>query len=1273
MKTLALLLMGFLLSVNGFSQTAQEPVFAETFDGEQSEGLDGKALLTGVSVKEDGKKQGTFKSYKADGKISVDKGTVSMWIKPVDWKPGDGNVHLFFEARGENSRFLIYKYASKSNPLGFIFGPLKEVEGKPQWTMVNALINDWKPGEWHFVACTWDGKEGRLYLDGELKSVAPIKNFPETPFTSFYAGGYYPERWTGTKGMTVLDELKIFAEPLTLEQIHEEWKKHRDKLNAVDSAALFFCAGLTDKPPLVDGNIGNEEYSLKTTGFLGIWDRKVSSEQSFAYLSRDNANLYVGVSTPVFGNLAANVHGRDDVNIWQDDSIELHLTAGKNRFQFIFNSIGTLYDSMNDESGWNSNFKYVNKVKDDVWVLEAAIPFEQLKVPSPAEGDVWRLNICRTFASSGAYTSLSPVRRRYGDADRFSFLNFTNRAVSVYVESLGNLPGGTLNLDLRAEGKIPGKPIALKAVLKTGDKIETRESDAGISMKQDGIEGEGEIFLEAVSAGEKIFFQKIPFSVTGKLFKLVYMYRLPDAETIRFGMQQAVLSHGGKYYTVCISLFDKGGKEVFRKDFQPEKFRYEIDADISKVPDGEYAVHIDFIRPDGKKMYGQVENFVRYGTPLPWAGNKTGLTDKVPHPWTALKVSGETISCWGREYAFRDGVLPSQIISQDESMLHAPIRLRTSIGGKEFVDTKKSLAWQENTSLKGRLKGKGRLGPLGISSNVTFEFDGFVWFVIRLNAEKPVEIEALSLEIPFRKGAATLINSGDWRVGRGTGSLPEKGISKNLKTELPILWVGNEKSGLQWFAEDLKNWTLNDPEKSAEIIPGKEDILVRLNIIDTPLIMEGETIISFGLMATPVKPLPADWRTLKPSGTGAPRNIFFWLMKPVENLITPLFNYPVPAPENIAKIRETVRDYREKGEKGLKYLALAVLTPYCPEFLWQGEVWKKIPGARAIQWDDNHAGREDSFAWICPNCSDYNDFYLYIAEKAFRELDLDGFYFDFGWAASCSNTLHGCGWKDSQGNINPTFNILGTRELAKRIYVMTKTLKPDSMLAYHMSGVVQMPIHSFADIIIDGETLSTSVAEDKSYYSILPLDKFRAEFMPHPWGVVTLILPQFVRSAELYSKDKQGMLRFWQSAEAAKPMNHLIGLTLVHDSLCFMGDTYKYLKPVREAQDAFGWDEKTGFLPYWSNSNYISVESPVSKDIIVSAFRRQGRIMLVPFNNTDNDVTATLKLDFAGFGTSPSSFTDALSKDNFPLKANRVSFPLAARSFRMLVAAPEKQ
>ena len=111
-----------------------------------------------------------------------------------------------------------------------------------------------------------------------------------------------------------------------------------------------------------------------------------------------------------------------------------------------------------------------------------------------------------------------------------------------------------------------------------------------------------------------------------------------------------------------------------------------------------------------------------------------------------------------------------------------------------------------------------------------------------------------------------------------------------------------------------------------------------------------------------------------------------------------------------------------------------------------------------------------------------------------------------------------------------------------------------------------------------------------------------------------------------------------------------------------------------QAQDQFGWDDELEFLPYWDNADYVRVVKPGSGDVIVSVFKRPGKIMLVPLNVSDSDSVVKVRVTMARLGLpeSPSMrLRDAYHGGEFAMRRGAAEIPMPARGFRMLVVSGE--
>ena len=138
---------------------------------------------------------------------------------------------------------------------------------------------------------------------------------------------------------------------------------------------------------------------------------------------------------------------------------------------------------------------------------------------------------------------------------------------------------------------------------------------------------------------------------------------------------------------------------------------------------------------------------------------------------------------------------------------------------------------------------------------------------MELIPEKPVAaIRSLTLDFAFRKEQSTLFNAmikqySDYHPGHA-GKF--QAYSLDLFRELSrTMFVGNEKTGLEWFCEELSSWKVRKQADSLRLIPGKEENRMLLTLVDLPTAAGLKPRFRFGFQALPVKPLPADWRTAR--------------------------------------------------------------------------------------------------------------------------------------------------------------------------------------------------------------------------------------------------------------------------------------------------------------------------------------------------------------------------------------------------------------------------
>ena len=241
-------------------------------------GLKGKALLVGLD--EQNIRRGVTYSHKKN--LNWTQGTISFWVKPVNWKGTDtGFFAPFFSTWAGKNNFYIYKYS-----VGEFFYFMRGELGF--WLFSLYRLGEWKAGEWHHVACAWDPVQLVIYIDGQLATerriAFPLKNM--TPEQDFIIGENKKTLKNKNTGrMSLIDEFKIFDRILTRQEISE--------LYLQDKPAGIQPKGLVTVP-----------YGRKTftaSGFTDLKTDEYAIEQNAYTLSFDDRNLYVSLRDPVPG------------------------------------------------------------------------------------------------------------------------------------------------------------------------------------------------------------------------------------------------------------------------------------------------------------------------------------------------------------------------------------------------------------------------------------------------------------------------------------------------------------------------------------------------------------------------------------------------------------------------------------------------------------------------------------------------------------------------------------------------------------------------------------------------------------------------------------------------------------------------------------------------------------------------------------------------------------------------------------------------------------
>ena len=114
--------------------------------------------------------------------------------------------------------------------------------------------------------------------------------------------------------------------------------------------------------------------------------------------------LYVGITChePAMKTLRMSATGKDDTNIWRDDTVELLIeTLEHSYYQLAVNPAGALVDmdrvkGVFEGIGWDSGARVAATRGADRWTIEWGVPLANVKGKRPTPTYPWFFNLCRS-------------------------------------------------------------------------------------------------------------------------------------------------------------------------------------------------------------------------------------------------------------------------------------------------------------------------------------------------------------------------------------------------------------------------------------------------------------------------------------------------------------------------------------------------------------------------------------------------------------------------------------------------------------------------------------------------------------------------------------------------------------------------------------------------------------------------------------------------------------------------------------------------------------
>ena len=660
---------------------------------------------------------------------------------------------------------------------------------------------------------------------------------------------------------------------------------------------------------------------------------------------------------------------------------------------------------------------------------------------------------------------------------------------------------------------------------------------------------------------------------------------------------------------------------------------------------------------------------------FPWEHNKLGRSGAVPAPFKPVVREKGRVRVVLRDHEIGELGLWRQVKAAGKDVLSRPM----AIEGPGAADARRR-----------------------VSAAAEWDIDGMMTWTLTL---KPGRYGPFSLVIPLREERATLYHAcadglrsnGAGRIPSGVGrvwdSTQARGRRSIVGSYLPYVWIGGPLRGVAAFGENDRGWIVDGHTPCIEIVRRPGEVALVLNLVQKTAAVDAPQTIRLGLQATPVKPMPADWRA-RTHGTllGA---CYYWGGFWDSHCIEPFDG----TDEFFRKMGES----RRKGVFDNDYLARAVDAypyPYATNTaayaihrarilahfrsgLWNAS--KRKPGPPGLVFYTNGRGvhygdPKGQGATFCNEWSrmeymdrtftpmsmkaydldpveSYRDYAAWWYERMLSTGAADALYWDDVFCSSSFNLVQTDAYRLPSGQIQPSSGIFNMRALVRRGAILQAELgKPADGNWVHMTNTALAPVLAFAGVNYDWEDSSG----DRPHQTKYPKDYILACTIGRQFGNRVGIMGYWdatLANAKTASGQKTERMLWLERTAAGVMLSHELRWNSGHKAyddahrlLCDWG----YRRPETKVWNY--WDEDVAFP--------VRVDGP---DAASLALARRGSAVVVVSSFAAEDGEARLRPDCAALGV-PAAFRafDLETGATLPVADGVVRVPLKKYDFAMV-------
>lgn len=525
-------------------------------------------------------------------------------------------------------------------------------------------------------------------------------------------------------------------------------------------------------------------------------------------------------------------------------------------------------------------------------------------------------------------------------------------------------------------------------------------------------------------------------------------------------------------------------------------------------------------------------------------------------------------------------------------------------------------------------------------------------------------IDKLWLEIPFKKECATYYqvapltrlygdieyrdfeNGEPWAIS-WSGMTPKNGFSSSFTSQIML---ANDEGGFGFFFYSDEHWNIKDKTKAFEVIENGDEYILRIHILDGESeAWRGRTSeehsinldpisFNFGFCATPYRELETYPFTEKALQLDCFKKVEGdydeFLSKPIVEGDTEIGfdrlkrlgvevlyihekwndiqNSPVLTDRTKERAKYIIYECHKRGIKVIPYFGMEIssLSPYFAEFGDEWKVkhyqdrvmisgsWNRWPAQRALK--------------VCLN-SGWADVFVQGIIKVVEELGFDGIYLDSTMRQRhCTNSKHGCGYQDSEGNWHTTYYQEGIRKVFKALYKYT--YERGLIMNSHCAGAMNLMALGYCTSVWEGETFQDPLLH--GVISKMPEGHIRMAFGSKHFGV------------PVYS--------LCYSNEPVWTYHNAVATQLLHNS---MPKPVDYTVALEETSQIWKiYDSfpiaNSKWKPYYSDNGVATSDSRVK----VSYYDADNQLLAV-VAGTEKGIESNVAIDFSGLGAT--RITDA--------------------------------